>query len=53
MHNLYARFVLWLIRPALERNGRLHAQQSARINVAVMNAAVKAAGEAKRRGLLP
>ncbi|MNX85125.1 hypothetical protein D3C86_1169510 [compost metagenome] len=52
MHNLYARFVLWLIGPALDRHERGRAQRSARINVAVLNAAVKAVAEASRRGTL-
>lgn len=50
MHSLYARFVLWLIGPALDRRERERAQRSARINAAVLNAAVKAVAEASRRG---
>lgn len=42
MRDLYARIVLWLIRPALERNERVRAQQSARISEAVLQSAVKA-----------
>ncbi|SSW66630.1 hypothetical protein AVE30378_02169 [Achromobacter veterisilvae] len=44
MHNLYARLVLWLIRPALIR----HAEEGERIKATVLASAAKAFRSLKR-----
>lgn len=49
MRDLYARFVLWLIRPALERNERLRAAQAARLERDVLDIVIPAVIEANRR----